>query len=74
MKAFDRRRRRRIIARRYAQTRSRWQAVIGGVLVSGLLLALCTVWPAWAALFVVVPFMALLGLSAIGDAREGRHA
>jgi hypothetical protein len=72
MKAFDRRRRRRIIARRYAQTHSRWQAVVGGVLVSGLLLALATVLPVWAALFVVVPFMVLLGLSAIGDARDRR--
>lgn len=41
---------------------------------SGLFYGLTTFLPVWAALFVVVPFMILLGLSAIGDARDRRHA
>jgi hypothetical protein len=86
-----RRRRRRIITRRYGGT---WQRptlrtvampgaqcrnkivreVAGGVLVTALFLALCTVLPIGAAIAVTVPLMGLLALAQVAEWREGRHA
>jgi hypothetical protein len=45
----------------------------GGVLVSGLFLALVTVWPIWAALLVVIPYMGLLVLAATSEHHD-RHS
>jgi hypothetical protein len=41
-----------------------------GVLVSGLLLALCTVLPVLVAIAVSIPFMAILAIAQIGEWRE----
>jgi hypothetical protein len=42
----------------------------GGVLVTALWIALVTVWPIWAALMVVIPYVALLALAEIGEHRK----
>ncbi len=48
----------------------------GGVLVTALFLALCTVLPVGAAIAVSVPFIVVLSLAEIGEHRghAGRHA
>jgi uncharacterized protein (DUF983 family) len=44
------------------------------VLVSALFIGLATVWPVWASLVVVIPFMVLLVLAQVGERREERRA